>query len=50
LKTKLYTNKVWLQSRYAEKTAAQIAEECGVSEATISRYLTQFKIRIRRSR
>lgn len=50
MKPKLYTNKVWLQSRYANKTAAEIAEECGVSEATISRYLTKFGIRIRRSR
>ncbi|QNN98339.1 helix-turn-helix DNA-binding domain protein [Streptomyces phage LilMartin] len=46
----LYKSKAWLQSRYRTKTAAQIAEECGVSEMTITRYLALYRIKRRRSR
>lgn len=49
-KKKYYQSKVWLQDRYRTKTAAQIAEECGVSEMTITRYLETFGIVRRRSR
>lgn len=46
----LYKSKAWLQSRYRTKTAAQIAEECGVSEMQITRYLELYKIKRRKSR
>lgn len=46
----LYKNKKWLQDRYRTMTAAQIAESCGVTEVTITRYLKKFEIRRRRSR
>ncbi|UMO76285.1 hypothetical protein SEA_TOMAS_97 [Streptomyces phage Tomas] len=49
-RNKKYKNKVWLVEQYRTKTAEQIAVMCGVTEMTISRYLTLFKIPIRRSR
>lgn len=45
-----YKSEAWLRSRYRTKTALQIAEECGVSEMTITRYLETFNIVRRRSR
>lgn len=50
MSSSLYKSKAWLQSRYRKMTAAEIAEECGVSEMTITRYLELYKIRRRRSR
>jgi DeoR/GlpR family transcriptional regulator of sugar metabolism len=46
----LYKSKTWLQEKYRTKNAAQIAELCGVTEMTITRYLDKFKIKRRRSR
>jgi DNA-binding MurR/RpiR family transcriptional regulator len=41
---KLYTNRAWLTRQYQteRKSAAEIAREQGVTEMTITRYLTQF--------
>jgi response regulator of citrate/malate metabolism len=46
----LYKSKAWLQSKYRKMTAKQIAEECGVTEMTITRYLELYNIKRRRSR
>ncbi|QDK02947.1 DNA binding protein [Streptomyces phage Braelyn] len=50
MSNKLYKSKAWLQSKYRTMNAARIAEECGVSEMTITRYLKLYRIKIRRSR
>lgn len=44
---KLYTNKTWLYNRYVrdKKTAKEIAEEAGVTEMTIDRYLDAFNLK-----
>lgn len=41
---KLYKNKAWLFRQYhtLKKTAAEIAEEQGVTEMTITRWLDEF--------
>ncbi|ASR76522.1 hypothetical protein SEA_SAMISTI12_92 [Streptomyces phage Samisti12] len=49
-KKEYYKSEKWLRARYRQKTALQIAEECGVSEMTITRYLETFNITRRRSR
>lgn len=43
---KLYQSEVWLRRKYVteKKTAKEIAEICGVSEMTITRYLDKFKL------
>ncbi|AYB70932.1 hypothetical protein SEA_YABOI_95 [Streptomyces phage Yaboi] len=47
---KLYESRAWLMERYRTRTAKQIAEECRVSEMTITRWLAKHGIPIRRSR
>jgi DNA-binding MurR/RpiR family transcriptional regulator len=44
---KLYTNNIWLKKRFQldRKTPQAIAEECGVSVATIYFYLDKFGLR-----
>lgn len=41
---KLYKSPTWLKRKYVteRKTAAEIAEICGVTEMTITRYLQEF--------
>lgn len=41
---KLYQSEVWLRRKYVteKKTAKEIADLCGVSEMTITRYLDKF--------
>ena len=41
---KLYQSPVWMRRRYVDegKTAKEIADLCGVSEMTITRYLDKF--------
>ncbi|QGH76401.1 hypothetical protein SEA_DAUBENSKI_94 [Streptomyces phage Daubenski] len=46
----LYRSENWLRLKYRTMTAKEIAELCGVSEMTITRYLEKFDIRRRRSR
>jgi DNA-binding MurR/RpiR family transcriptional regulator len=47
---KLYTNPLWLKKRSQldRKTPQEIAQECGVSVATIYVYLDKFGLRKRR--
>lgn len=49
---KPYTNEAWLKRRYIHqrKTAKEIAEEAGVTEMTIDRYLDKFKLKRNRRR
>lgn len=49
---KLYTNESWLRRRYVHKqmTAKQIADEAGVSEMTIDRYLDRYNLKRNRRR
>ena len=44
---KLYTNQTWLRKRFQmdRKTPQEIAQECGVSVATIYVYLDKFGLR-----
>lgn len=46
----LYQSEKWLREKYRTKTAQQIADICGVTEMTISRYLKKFGIMRRNSR
>ncbi|AXH67276.1 hypothetical protein SEA_WOFFORD_94 [Streptomyces phage Wofford] len=46
----LYESKTWLQEKYRTMTAKQIADLCGKSEMTITRWLARHGIPIRRSR
>lgn len=46
----LYKSEKWLRAKYRTMTAEQIADVCGVTEMTISRYLNRFGIINRRSR
>lgn len=46
----LYQSEKWLKEKYRTMNAKQIAEVCGVTEMTISRYLKKFGIINRRSR
>ena len=43
---KLYQSEAWMRRKYVteKKTAKEIAEMCGVSEMTISRYLDGFNL------
>lgn len=47
MKSKLYTNEMWLRKRYHmdKKTPEQIAKECGASIETIYAYLAKFGLR-----
>jgi len=49
---KFYTNRQWLYNRYVrdKKTAKEIADEAGVTEMTIDRYLDQFNLKRNRRR
>lgn len=49
-KREYYKSEAWLRSKYRTLTAAKIAELCGVTEMTITRYLDHFGIQRRRSR
>jgi hypothetical protein len=46
----LYKSENWLRAKYRTMNAEQIADICGVTEMTISRYLKKFGIINRRSR
>lgn len=39
---KRYHREEWLKEQFRTKTAAEIAEECGVAEATIMKYSAKF--------
>ena len=47
---KLYQNKDWLYNRYVvqKKNIIEIANECGVSNMTIQRYIDKFKLKVKR--